>query len=566
MRDHLLQKEDSARRLRRLIFFRVAIVTVLFGIVAFIQIKGAESLPGASVTSAYFIIIITYLLSFLYLLIMKRIKSLEANVYIQAICDVTLITILVYVTGGVESVYSVLYPLVIIYSALFLAKKGGVVIASASSILYGLLLDLEYYSVIHPIHSPSWDYGFSAGYTLSRIFIHILSFYIVALLTSFVVEQEKSARSLLAEKESEFHQLDLLHRSIIESVGAGIITINLQGDIKSFNRAASEITGLSFSRVKNKKIDNIFPGFSEILEMIKNEKRDEGRINRNEILVSGKDNRNIVLGFSVSPLIDSKDRKIGEIVIFQDLTASKDMEREVERSKSLALIGEMAAGLAHEIRNPLASLCGSIQMLQKNLELDKTDERLMRIILRGRDQLENLVRNFLLLARPNLDGRQEINIKYLMDDILESLRHSPDWHENIKVVMALSDQTGIYGNMTEIKQALWNLVLNAVQSMSNSGRLKIETRPVILDNLKEYLEIRISDNGCGIEKDDSSKIFEPFYTTKERGTGLGLAIVNRIVESHGGKIRIESELEKGAGCILLLPRNKGAWESRIANG
>lgn len=566
MRDHLLQKEDSARRLRRLIFFRVAIVTVLFGIVAFIQIKGAESLPGASVTSAYFIIIITYLLSFLYLLIMKRIKSLEANVYIQAICDVTLITILVYVTGGVESVYSVLYPLVIIYSALFLAKKGGVVIASASSILYGLLLDLEYYSVIHPIHSPSWDYGFSAGYTLSRIFIHILSFYIVALLTSFVVEQEKSARSLLAEKESEFHQLDLLHRSIIESVGAGIITINLQGDIKSFNRAASEITGLSFSRVKNKKIDNIFPGFSEILEMIKNEKRDEGRINRNEILVSGKDNRNIVLGFSVSPLIDSKDRKIGEIVIFQDLTASKDMEREVERSKSLALIGEMAAGLAHEIRNPLASLCGSIQMLQKNLELDKTDERLMRIILRGRDQLENLVRNFLLLARPNLDGRQEINIKYLMDDILESLRHSPDWHENIKVVMALSDQTGIYGNMTEIKQALWNLVLNAVQSMSNSGRLKIETRPVILDNLKEYLEIRISDNGCGIEKDDSSKIFEPFYTTKERGTGLGLAIVNRIVESHGGKIRIESELEKGTGCILLLPRNKGAWESRIANG
>ena len=283
-------------------------------------------------------------------------------------------------------------------------------------------------------------------------------------------------------------------------------------------------------------------------------------------MVSGKDNKNIVLGFSVSPLIDSKDRKIGEIVIFQDLTATKEMEREVERSKSLALIGEMAAGLAHEIRNPLASLCGSIQMLQKNLELDKTDERLMRIVLRGRDQLENLVRNFLLLARPNLDGRQEINIKYLMDDVLESLRHSPDWHENIKVVMALSDQTSIYGNMTEIKQALWNLVLNAVQSMSNSGRLKIETRPVIIDNWKEYLEIRISDNGCGIEKDDSSKIFEPFYTTKERGTGLGLAIVNRIVESHGGKIRIESELEKGTGCILLLPRNKGAGESRIANG
>ncbi len=556
MRDHSPQKEASVRRLRRLMFFRVAIVTFLLGITAFIQIKGTESVTAASLSSVYFIIITTYFLSFLYLLLLKRIKNLKVNVYIQTICDVALITVLVYVTGGIQSIYSVLYPLVIIYSALFLAKKGGIIVASASGILYGLLLDLEYYGVIHPIHSPSWDYDFSAGYALSRIFIHIVSFYIVALLISFVVEQEKSARSLLAEKESEFYQLDLLHRSIIESVNTGIITINLQGNIKSFNKAAKEITGLSFSKVKNKKIDNVFPGFSEILDKIKSEKRKEGIINRDEIVVPGKQNKNIVLGFSISSLIDSKDEKIGDIVIFQDLTASKEMEKEVERSKRFALIGEMAAGLAHELRNPLVSLCGSIQILQKNLELDETNERLMQIVLRGRDQLENLVKNFLLLARPNPDDREEINIKDVIDDVLESLRHGPDWDENIKVVMELCDQTSIYGNVTEIRQALWNLVLNAVQSMSDSGRLKIETKPTILDNGKGYLEILISDTGCGIEEDDYNKVFEPFYTTKERGTGLGLAIVNRIVESHGGKIKVKSELKKGTSCILLLPRNK----------
>jgi two-component system sensor histidine kinase PilS (NtrC family) len=539
-------------------FFRVAIVTFLLGITAFIQIKGTKSLTATSLSSVYFIIIITYFLSFLYLLLLKRIRSLNVSVYVQTICDVALITVLVYVTGGIQSIYSILYPLVIIYSALFLAKKGGIIVASASGILYGLLLDLEYYGVIHPIYSPSWDYDFSAGYALSRIFIHIVSFYIVALLISFVVEQEKSARSLLAEKESEFYQLDLLHRSIIESVNAGIITINLQGNIKSFNRAAEEITGLSFSKVENKKIDTVFPGFSEILDKIKSNKREEVVINRDEIVVPGKQNKNIVLGFSISSLIDSKDKKIGDIMIFQDLTASKEMEKEIQRSKSFALIGEMAAGLAHELRNPLVSLCGSIQMLQKDLELDETNERLMQIVLRGRDQLENLVKNFLLLARPNLDGRQEINIKDVIDDVLESLRHGPDWHENIEVVMALCDQTSIYGNVTEIRQALWNLVLNAVQSMSDSGRLKIETKPLILDNGKGYLEIRISDTGCGIGEDDYNKVFEPFYTTKERGTGLGLAIVNRIVESHGGRIKVESELKKGTSCILLLPRNKTA--------
>lgn len=531
-------------------FFRVVIITFLLGIAAFIQIKETKSLTTASLSSLYFIITITYLFSFLYLFLLKNIKSLELNVYFQALCDVTLITGLVYVTGGIKSIYSVLYPLVIIYSALFLAKKGGIIVASAGSIFYGLLLDLEYYGVVHPFYSSPVEYNFSAGYVLSRIFIHIVSFYIVALLISFVVEQEKKARSLLAEKESEFNQLDLLHRSIIESVNAGIITINLKKIIKSFNRAAEEITGFSFSEVENQKIGDLFPGFSDVLDKFDSEKRQKEVINRDEIVVPGKYNKNIILGFSVSPLIDSKREKIGEILIFQDLTANKEMEKQVEKSKRLALIGEMAAGLAHEIRNPLASISGSIQILERNLQLDETNDRLRQIILRGRDQLENLVKNFLLLARPGLSNHEEVNIKEVMDDILESLRNGPDWHEDTKVVTDLCDQTTMYGNKTEIRQALWNLILNAVQSMPDGGALKIKTTL----NGKEHLEIRITDSGYGIKEDDCGKVFEPFYTTKERGTGLGLAIVSRIVESHGGKITIDSDLNKGTTCTLLLPK------------
>ncbi|MDY6836667.1 MAG: ATP-binding protein [Thermodesulfobacteriota bacterium] len=556
------QVHDLDPRLRRLMFFRVVIVTFLLGVTAFIQIKGTESLTAASLSWVYIIIIATYLLSFLYLVLLKTIKILEVNVYVQVICDVTLITVLVYVTGGIESVYSVLYPLVIIYSALFLERRGGVITASASGILYGLLLDLEYYGVLEPLHAAPLGHGYSAGYVLSRVFIHLVSFYIVALLISFVVAQEKKARSLLAEKETEFYQLDLLHRSIIESVSTGIITIDLRGLVKSFNRAAEEITGLTFSEVRDKKIDAVFPGFPLGLNYVEDGKGEDRLINRHEIVIPGKAGRDMILGFSVSSLVDSKKRRLGDIVIFQDLTARKAMEKEMEQTKRLALIGEMAAGLAHELRNPLASLYGSIQMLNKNLKLDDTNERLMRIVLRGRDQLENLVKNFILLARPSLGKREQINIQDVIDDVLESLRYAPDWHERIKVEKDACQGASTYGNRTEVRQTLWNLVLNAVQSMPDGGELKIQTSLVSPDNGQKYVEIRITDTGSGIETDASSKVFEPFYTTKEGGSGLGLAIVNRIVESHGGKIKIESELQKGTSCTILLPKSAGIEEAR----
>ncbi len=535
-------------------FLRLVVVTFLLGVAAFIQIKGTKTLPTGAFSPAYTIIIATFFLSLLYILLHKRIQNVKVNIYSQAICDVILITVLVYITDGISSVYSVLYQLVIIYSALFLGKRGGVIAASCSSVLYGLLLDLQYYCVF-PLYNAPCDYDFSAGYVLSRIFIHIVSFYIVAFLVSFVVEQEKKSRLLLTEKESEFDQLDLLYKSIIKSVNSGIVTIDLMGKIKSFNRAMEEISGLSFSAVENKEIDYVIPGFSKTLDKMKSEKGEDEPVERGEIVVSNKQGGDIILGFSLSSLMDSGENKIGDIAIFQDLTATKEMEREVEKSKNLALIGEMAAGLAHEIRNPLTAMIGSIQLLERNLNLDKTDERLMQIVVRGRDQIENLVGNFLLLARPNLTDWEEIDINDIIDDVLEDVRCGPEWHENIQVEKEAFGGARIHGNRTEVKQMFYNLVLNSVQSMPDGGALQIMSRTSTSDNGETYLGISISDTGCGIEKDKESKIFVPFYTTKENGTGLGLAIATRVLESHGGTIEIESEVGIGTTCKLLLPRN-----------
>ena len=539
MKDNSLKK-----RLQWLMFYRVVIVTLLLCITIFIRIKETEPSLQAAITPVYFIIALTYLFSFAYFFISKIIKNIRLNTYIQSISDLLLITGLVYVTGGIESIYSVFYPLIIIYSVLFLAGRGGLISASLSSIFYGLLLDLEYYGIIQPIYQLGYDYNSSAGYVFSRIFIHIVSFYIIALLASFAARREKMARDLLAEKESAFDQLDLLHRSIIESVDTGILTFDLKEIIKYFNRGAEEITGLLRSQIINKKINDVFPHLSSMLN--KGDQWKPG--SRFEVVDLGK-----ILGCSVSNLVNGNKEKIGNILIFQDLTVVKEMEGQIEKNKRLAFVGEMAASLAHEIRNPLASISGPIQMLSKNINLDETDKKLMQIILRGKDRLEGFIKDFLLLARPKQSERKDINVEVIIDDLLESLHFSPEWCEDIEVIKNLCTQTGIYGNEAEIRQVIWNLILNAVQAMPEGGRLKIKTT-----DRKKYLEIRISDTGHGIEEKSQDKMFEPFYTTKENGTGLGLAIVNRIVESHMGKIRIESKPGKGTNCIVLLPRQEAS--------
>ena len=551
-----MQDEKTVLRLRYLMLLRVAFVTFLLGIATFLEIKGEDILPEISLLFLYLVIITSYILSLFYFFLLNLTKNIKITLYIQALCDVLMITGLVYATGGISSVYAVFYTLVIIYSVLFLERRGGLIIASACSICYGLLLDLEYYKILTPLYAIVFqDNPFTAGYVFSKIIIYILSFYLIAFLAIFVVEQEKKTRTLLQEKETAFDQLDLLHRSIIESVDTGILTINLRGQIKSFNRAAEEITGYSFAEVEDKNIVDLFPEYGDLLENIHTGGHPYSQQSRVEMYIESHEKKPLTLGCSVSFLNDGTGKRIGDILVFQDLTAIKKMELILEKNRRLAFIGEMAAGLAHEMRNPLASISGSIQVLHKSLPLNEPDERLMQIILRGKDQLESFMRDFLLLSRPTPGMSEMIKITDIIEDILESIRYLPDWRDDIQVIKSLQDHLPfIRANKTEIRQLIWNVLMNAIQSMPNGGRVTIETGKDTPDiSAGQFLEIKISDNGQGIMENDLGKIFEPFYTTREKGTGLGLAIVNRIVEGHAGKIKVDSRSGEGTTFTIWLP-------------
>ncbi len=549
-----LNDENTPTRLRILLLSRLLITTLLLAIYLYLQFQEEELLPEISIPGFGAVIFASFALAAVYTVFRYFVADARLNVYLQGVGDVFLVTGLVHATGGVVSVYAVFYPLIVIYSVFFLGRGGGMIIASLCSVSYGLLLDLEYYRVIPVgdyVHFQFYDQR--AGHVFTRIVTYIVSFYIIAFLASFVVERERQARTLLAEKETAFDQLDLLHRSIIESVDAGIVTTNLLQQVKSFNRAATQLTGFSFRTVENRNINEVFPGFARAAGLA--DDRDPGGVPRSrfEMPFRGSDREEMILGCAISPLKDKRDRRIGHILVFQDLTAIRRMEESVEKSRRLAFIGEMAAGLAHEIRNPLASISGSIQVLKNSLVLPDADHRLMQIILRGREQLENVVRDFLLLARPSTGIPESFDPRAVIDDVIESLRYVADWNEGVQVVRNYRHSGSISANRTEFRQVLWNLLLNAVQAMPEGGTLTVETDTAETADGKRFLQLRISDSGPGVGSSDLEKIFEPFYTTKERGTGLGLAIVNRIVEGMEGSIALNTLPGRGTTFRIRLP-------------
>ena len=551
MNSEALTKEKNKRRSLNLIISRIVFVTLFLGITIFVDIR-KQIFPVSQITINFFYLIAAaiYFFSIIYTLLFKFMKKLEPNIYLQITVDVILITFLIFLIGNTQIDYSLFYTLAIIYSVIFLGRKGGFIVATASSIFYGLLMELQSNKIVPFISSIGYDYNFEFTDVLTNTLVHIVSFYVLAILASFVVEQEKKTRYLLEEKESEFNQLDLLFRSIIESVYTGVMTIDLQNTIKTFNHAAEEITGFTRAKVRDRKIKDIFP---EFVSFMTEETINEQTQKRLEVIITGKTGNEINLGLSISPLIGRYDNQIGNILIFQDLTKIKQMEIKLEKSKNMALIGEMAAGLAHEMRNPLAAITGSIELLGQGLKLDGTDERLMQIILRGKDQLDSFARDFLALARPVPVSRELVDLNEVIEEVLDYIKLNKNWTSKIKIIKVFSIKAKAFANKEQVRQIINNLVLNAIQSMEEGGVLSIETKMVKLEDKKEYSEIKVSDTGCGIKENDLKKIFEPFFTKKEKGTGLGLTIVNHIVDGYNGKIKIESTIKKGTVCSVWLP-------------
>jgi len=543
-------------RLKWLMVFRVALVIIFLGTSLWFQFRQTSPLQS-SLYPIYAIVIITCLLTILYSAIFKWVKDIRLFAYLQIFFDILLVTATVYVTGGLESLLSFLYFLSIISASILLNRRGGFYAASASSIAYGLLVNLDFYKVLPPKYKVILmaGTGYDKGDILATLTLYIIGFFTVAFLTGYLAEQTVAAEKELEEKKIDFKKLEVLNQYIVENINSGILTIDTDARITSFNKAAERITGYSLVEVYNQSIDIIFHDLMNTKGYSLSSYEGDPSYFRIDKPFKKKDGRELFLGLTVSPMKDG-----GHIIIFQDLTKIKNMEEQLRRVDRLRALGGLAAGMSHEVRNPLASISGSVQVLKDSLTLDGDNQHLMEIIIRETDRLNALVTDFLLFARPAAKMTR-IDLKDVITETINMFRNSPE-SRNIDIRAKLEDSLVINGDSRQLKQIFWNLLLNASHAMPDGGVLRIDSRLKTQDHslgsgglgLKsDSVEITISDTGVGIPADVIERIFDPFFTTKDSGTGLGLAVVHRIIEGHKGKIEVNSKEGEGTSFKITLP-------------
>jgi two-component system sensor histidine kinase PilS (NtrC family) len=542
---------------------RMIILTLLLTITLVFQVSENKIFFVPMTNTFYYFIGLFYLVTIVYALFLKKIKNLSRFAFSQIIVDQFFITALIYFTGGNESFFPITYTFTIIASSTIFYKRGALFSASLSSFLYGLLLLLQLYRWINPLGQP---YIYEASQIFYSLVIYMATFYIVAFLSSTISEELKKNKRELIQKQVDYNQLEAFNRNIIQSLDSGLLTIDLNGSINFLNRTAEKILNQSKESLKDTSIYRLFPKIGEMLKQVKRKTSDFfPDYQRYETLLTNDDGKKVYLGFSISPLTDPEGSLIGHTLIFQDITKFKEMEEQMKRVDKMAAVGLLAAGMAHEIRNPLASLSGSVQMLKTDLNLDDHQQHLMEITLRETERLNALITDFLLFAQPPQTHKILIPIRNVIEETIDLFIHSPSYHDGIRILRPNGhEKIRATIDPDQMKQVLWNLFINAAQSMSNGGKIRVQlgkgkfpvdTNLSLSSHLKakEWVKISVIDSGSGIAQEEKEKIFEPFFTTKENGTGLGLSIVHKIIENHNGSIKVESEVGRGSTFSILLP-------------
>ena len=520
-------------KIKALIAFRVFIVTVLLGSFAFFEIgNGAFPYPKA----VFRLIEALYGLTIVYALVLRRVKP-KPFVYFQIVLDIFAAVALIYFTGGIESWFSFLLILIVIASGTVIDRRAAFVAASLSSILYGVMLDLQFWRMI-PV-----PYGlilFEKDF-LYNIFSNIGALYVCAYLTGQLSSSLEKTSLTLEKRLTDFRKLSVFNREIVENMPSGLMTTDAEGGILTLNRAGESITGFDRTVAAGMKIQGVFPFIKDLDSSFT---RAEGEMGCGDVKMKK------TIGLTISSMNSPQGEPSGHICIFSDLTEIKKMQQEMQLKQKWAAIGELSANIAHEIRNPLASLRGAVEMLHRGGASRKQQETLMLMVLAEADRLNRIITDFLMYSRPTKPEPEPVELDMLLKSTLEILAKSAPAGVEIRPEI---EPMRVMADPGRLQQVFYNLVLNAFEAMGNGGVLTVTGR-------KEDSATRINfaDTGQGVAPKDAEKLFFPFFTTKDSGTGLGLSIALRIMEDHGGNIRFKSEPGRGAEFTVTLPSNEGA--------
>ncbi len=501
-------------------FLRVLFISILLGALIFIQDRGTRGYFGDVHTFHYLLLASVYFISIIYAFLLKYLSNITLQAYIQLLIDTFVITTLIYSTGGIESIFSFLYILSIFSGSILLYRRGGMIVASSSSIFYGLLLDLHYYGVIHPLGSRAiYPETYQSAYLFFTILANMTGFYLVGYLSSFLSEQARKSRAELRAKQLDVNRLEGLNESIIGSIASGLIVLDNLEKVILFNPSAEKIFGIKANHACGHLIGDILPLFAEHSGGRKflSTGLIETKSSFTDFIYERPDGTKTDLRLSISPLLHSLGEQQGQILTLQDVTQMKQIEDEMKKVEGLAIIGELAAGMAHEIRNPMASISGSIEILREEMKQDDVNVRLMNIILRETDRLNDLVADFLLFARPKRAKLTEFDLNQLIIESLELFQNSPRWNSKIAIFTSFPYPVAVESDPDQLKQVLWNLFLNASDAMGGRGELRIFSALVTgtPESGSKKAKIVIRDTGEGFDEKGLQNLFYPSSPPKK---------------------------------------------------
>jgi two-component system sensor histidine kinase PilS (NtrC family) len=546
------QDQELEQRVRRIMLLRVLFLT---GFVALLLVFQERLGITAPIKPLCMVIGVGFFMSLVYAVLFKFL-TLTENASLQVAGDLILVGGILFTTGGIDSPISFLFLFVIIASSVTLPRTAAYLAASGAIIIYGVLVDLEYFDIITPVYLfPESKVSFASGYVFYVIFLNIVSYYTVAYLSSFLSHRLRMVKEELVRASINLEEQKAFNRNIVQSMGNGLITINPDGKITSSNPAAIALTGYSIEESLEIPIGQLIP-LVELKNLLSGDKildlpnQIEGEYKR-------KDGRIIFIRIKISHLADLNAP--GYILVFEDLTEVKEMQEKVLRTEQLAAVGRFSAELAHEIRNPLTSLSGSIQVLARGLKLEDSYKKLMEIVMKETDRLNTILSDFLNYAQPKKNNNTIIDLTQLTQDVIMLLKNKEGRSSKKKIVFKrTTEHLIINGDEEQIKQVVWNLCINALDAMSE-GTLTLSLRDVISFQSGEFqadhggMVLEFQDEGCGIAADQINNIFDPFYSSKKDGVGLGLATVYKIINRNGGVMDVKSTLGEGTLFTVFLP-------------
>jgi len=505
----------------------------------------ADSGAAAEITFLYRLLAAAVLLAAYHWTLGQRLPP-RFSAYIQILGDLGIVTVLVYSSGGPDSVFTFLYLVVIGAAAFLLHRPGAVFTASVAAILYGSVVELVAYGAL-PVPELATAVergGLRVRYNLA---ITISGFYGVAFMVAYLSEKLSLAREELGRRQKALSRLQNLYGNVIASMPSGLLTTDSRQRVTFLNRPGGDMLGLDPARVTGRYLSELNLPFPHDWESIR--RRARGREPYRAETEFDRGSFRQILGYSLR-VLEGAERDEGTLILFQDLTEVKKLERRVRFNEQLAAVGELAAGIAHEIRNPLASISGSVQVLSNELSVGSAEKRLMEIIVSESNRLSKILEEFLRFVRPQERRVEDFDVATTVEEVMDLFRLSDEISDAHRIEVDVTPSSSrLSGDRDQIRQIVYNVAKNAVRAMTAGGVLAVLGREE-----DGWYSIRFSDTGRGMSPDELASLFTPFSTAFDGGTGLGMAIVRRIVEDHGGAIDAESRPGEGTTVTILLPR------------